>query len=243
MDEKPINALVEVMKTPTDWIAIIGVIATVISVVVGGILSFLLYKVSKNQYRLLAFQQLESRDKQKIQKFQKDVHTEFYRFGYYIGEIRNSITKLCLLPNQPEVNSLILQIINNDLNFFSRTNEKGIINFTSYVKMFECSIFNENKTVYSYLKKLDNELFNLRINETSFQQTGWKNCSDNILVLNRIEPYLKDFEESLRLIKSIAIKSSDVLSSPNSKKDDFSGIEREYTKLKQLTAKYKVNDE
>ena len=212
MDEKPINALVEVMKTPTDWIAIIGVIATVISVVVGGILSFLLYKVSKNQYRLLAFQQLESGDKQKIQKFQKDVHTEFYRFGYYIGEIRNSITKLCLLPNQPEVNSLILQIINNDLNFFSRTNEKGIINFTSYVKMFECSIFNENKTVYSYLKKLDNELFNLRINETSFQQTGWKNCSN-------------------------------VLSSPNSKKDDFSDIEREYTKLKQLTAKYKVNDE
>ena len=227
--------IVEVMKIPTDWDVLI---VTICGVILSAVLSFLLYKVSNNQYKLLRFQQVESGDKQKIQDFQKDVHAEFYKFENYIGEIKNNITKLCLSPNQLEVNTLIFQITNDDLNFFNRTDQEGIISFTSYVKMFEHSIFNENKTIYSYLKKLDKELFNLRINETSFKTTAWTNCSNNMLVLNRVEQYLKDFRESFRLIRSIAIKSSIILSSHNSKKDDFSDIEREYVILKQLTDKY-----
>ncbi len=227
------------IRIPTDWNVLI---VTIFGVIVGGILSCFIYKVSNNQYKLLKFQQVESGDKQKIQDFQKDVHAEFYKFENYIGEIRNNITKLCLSPNQLEVNTLIFQITNDDLKFFNRTDQEGIISFTSYVKMFEHSIFNENKTVYSYLEKLDKELFNLRINETSFKTTGWKNCSENMLVLNRVEQYLNDFRESFRLIRSIAINSSIILGSHNSKKDDFSDIEREYAKLKQLTDKYKVID-
>ena len=231
--------IVEVMKIPTDWYVLA---VTIVGVIVGGIFSYFLWKVSNNQYKLLKFQQLE-KDRKTIEEFQNTVNTDFHKFESYIGEIRNRITKQCNSSYQSDVNKLIIQIIGMEMNFFDTIDNKPTINFIICMKKFEYSIFNENKTVYSYLEKLDKEFVNLRINEYSFKTTGWKNCSENMLVLNRVEQYLNDFRESFRLIRSIAINSSIILGSHNSKKDDFSDIEREYAKLKQLTDKYKVIDE